>query len=534
MYKFTILSATDDDKLNNTFENFFSRDDISHKLITNVTNEQDLLSKAFHYFPDIILLDTAISCSDIFSIVDQIRENDNECMIILISDRPTVDFLLEAIHKHVFDVITKPITEKALFKIFQKDFKQPAYASSNISLLSDSASRNLFIYKDAYNDQIKNKSLSEINKSYGTFFRKGFFRGLIVKMDYPTNIMSIFDNNQLRDKIILIIKKHLASLCYDILYDKLSDGVYILMNYSASQHENINSAVQEMFSEIKDSLQYLYGVIVTMCISKEYMEVGKFQDIKKEVFDARFFRIHFGTNKILSSNFAMQPQIMPQMIDELRKLSDLVIHNFRILDISASITALKQFFAYAKNNNISYTNEIRLYIRLFIDSIFELYQNEINQYTSAANLKHEFIYRINMAFSFDRIQVTFIETITDILTNVSNIIQKQYSKAIVNAILYIEKNYAKEISLNVIAKASGLTPSYFSALFKKETGETLSNYIIRYRLDIAKHLLRETGLSISEIAGSVGYPDIKYFSRLFKKYMNITPTEFRKLTYTSV
>lgn len=534
MYKFTILSATDDDKLNNTFENFFSRDDISHKLITNVTNEQDLLSKAFHYFPDIILLDTAISCTDIFSIVDQIRENDNECMIILISDRPTVDFLLEAIHKHVFDVITKPITEKALFKIFQKDFKQPAYASSNISLLSDSASRNLFIYKDAYNDQIKNKSLSEINKSYGTFFRKGFFRGLIVKMDYPTNIMSIFDNNQLRDKIILIIKKHLASLCYDILYDKLSDGVYILMNYSASQHENINSAVQEMFSEIKDSLQYLYGVIVTMCISKEYMEVGKFQDIKKEVFDARFFRIHFGTNKILSSNFAMQPQIMPQMIDELRKLSDLVIHNFRILDISASITALKQFFAYAKNNNISYTNEIRLYIRLFIDSIFELYQNEINQYTSAANLKHEFIYRINMAFSFDRIQVTFIETITDILTNVSNIIQKQYSKAIVNAILYIEKNYAKEISLNVIAKASGLTPTYFSALFKKETGETLSNYIIRYRLDIAKHLLRETGLSISEIASSVGYPDIKYFSRLFKKYMNITPTEFRKLTYASV
>lgn len=529
LYKFTILSATDDGNLNITFENFFSRDDISHKLITNVTNEQDLLSKAFHYFPDIILLDTAISCTDIFSIVDQIRENDNECIIILISNNPTVDFLLEAIHKHIFDVITGPITEETLLKIFQKDFIQPVYTSSNISLLSNSASRHLFIYKDAYNDQIKNKSLSEINESYGTFFRKGFFRGLIVKMDYPSNIMSIFENNQLRDKIILIIKKYLASFCYDILYDKLSDGIYILMNYSTSQHENINSATQEMFSEIKDSLQYLYGVIVTMCISKEYTDVRNFHDIKKEVFDARYFRIHFGTNKILSSNYAMQPQIMPQVTNELRKLSDLVIHNFRILDISASITALKQFFAYAKNNNIIYTNEIRLHIRLFIDSIFELYQKEINQYTSAANLKHEFIYRVNMAFSFDRIQVTFIETITNILTNVSNVIQNQYSRAVVSAILFIEKNYAKEISLNIIAKASGLTPSYFSALFKKEMGETLSNYIIRYRLDIAKQLLRETRLSISEIASSVGYPDIKYFSRLFKKHMNITPSEFRKL-----
>lgn len=531
LYKFTILSATQDSNLNIILEHFFLAEDTYHKLIANVTDSQDLLSKTMQYFPDIILLDSSF-CDDIFSLVDQIYANDKECLIVLIiSSDPEADFLVEAIHRHVFDVITGPVTEEGLRLFFMQSFSKPVYLSANTSSLLNSASRHLFIYKDAYDDKIKNKSLPEINEAYDTFFKKGYFRGLIVKMDYPTNIMSIFENNQLRDKIILIIKKYLSALCYDIIFDKLSDGVYLLLNYSISQRENINAAIQNMFAEIKDALQILYGVIVTMCISMEYKDVSSFQNIKKEVFDARYFRIHFGTNRILSSNYVIQPSLSTQKAEELCGISELVIHNFQILDIPSSITSLKQFFAYAKNNNIIYTNEIRMHIRLLIDSIFELYQNEIDQYTSSANLKHEFIYRVNMAFSFERIQLTFLEVVTDILNNVSHIINQKHSKPVANAILYIEKNYSHEISLNKIAKMSGLTPTYFSALFKKETRMTLSNYLIDYRLNIAKQYLRDANLSISEIGASVGYPDVKYFGRLFKKHMNITPSKFRKLAH---
>ena len=314
------------------------------------------------------------------------------------------------------------------------------------------------------------------------------------------------------------------------MFDKLSDGVYVLLNYSTSQHEFINTVSREMFSEIKDSLQFLYGVIVTMCISKEYTDVNDFQNIKNEVFDARYFRIHFGTNKILSTSYTDKPQITPEKNLHLHRLLEQAKHNFRILDIPASASSLKQFFIYVKDNNIIYTNEVRLHIRLLIDSLFDLYAKDIDRYTSAADLKHEFIYRVNMAFSFERIQITFLETVTDILTNVSNVIRSQYPRAVADAILFIEKNYQKEVSLSMLADAAGLTPSYFSALFKKETGETLSDYLVRYRLAIAQRLLKESRLCIAEVAASAGYMDVKYFSRLFKKHMNITPSAFRKLT----
>ena len=221
MYKFTILTATKDEKSAMLFDDFFQREDISHKLIGNVSNKDSLLSKTLHFFPDIILLDAAFSGSGTFPLIDQIRETYKDCIIILISSNPSVDFLLEAIHKHVSDIIIAPVTEDTLQKTFRQDLMLPTYLSQNSSFFSNSASRQLFIYKDAYSDKLQNQSLSKINESYGTFFRKGFFRGLIVKMDYPSNIMSIFENNHLRDKIILIIRKYLSSLCYDILFDKL-------------------------------------------------------------------------------------------------------------------------------------------------------------------------------------------------------------------------------------------------------------------------------------------------------------------------
>lgn len=534
MYTFAILSATSNVTFHNFFEKFFSKEDISYKWIYNVTNEEYFLSKTMQFFPDIFLLDADFPCSDIFSLIDQLQAQLDNPKIILIVSNPTNHLLLEAIHRHVLDIITAPLTEQDFHQTLQRSLihLNQMYGNNNSSVEINSASRRLFIYKDAYDEQVQNLPLSQINSLYGTFFKVGIFRGLMIKMDNPSNIMSIFENNWLRDKIIRILKKHLAPICNDIIVDKLSDGVYFLLNYPDFQHENVNHETQEMFSEIKKILQHIYGIIVTMCISKEYTDLYHLQNIKKEVFDTRFFRIHYGTNKVLSVDHEKQTHIMPQQEADLRVHYDAIVQAFRSLDIPNSMNKLNLFFIYAKDNNIVYTSEIRLYIRYLIDSLFDLYTKEINKYTSASELKHLFIYRVNMAYSFERIQSTFIEVVPEILKNVSAVIeQDRHCKPVTDTLFYIQKNYSKEISLNQLADLTGLTPSYFSALFKKEMGITISNYLINYRLDIAQNKLQTTQLPISEIADAVGYPDVKYFSRIFKKKTNLTPSKFRQLMY---
>lgn len=93
---------------------------------------------------------------------------------------------------------------------------------------------------------------------------------------------------------------------------------------------------------------------------------------------------------------------------------------------------------------------------------------------------------------------------------------------------FVEEHYAEAITLEDVARHVCLSPTYFSSLFKAETDQGFLNYLQNMRINRAKQLLRETSISIGEIAGMVGYADVKYFSKLFTKETGIKPSVYRK------
>lgn len=97
-----------------------------------------------------------------------------------------------------------------------------------------------------------------------------------------------------------------------------------------------------------------------------------------------------------------------------------------------------------------------------------------------------------------------------------------------SAIAYIEKHYTESISLEDIADHVGLTPQYFSTYFKEEMNCNLIDYIARLRIEKAKEIIRNSQMSVQEICFIVGYHDPNYFSRIFKKYVGVTPTKYKK------
>lgn len=102
-----------------------------------------------------------------------------------------------------------------------------------------------------------------------------------------------------------------------------------------------------------------------------------------------------------------------------------------------------------------------------------------------------------------------------------------YSLPVRLACEYIEKNYQEDINLNKISNYVSLSKNYFCNIFKKETGITIWDYLIRIRMEEAKKMLLETEQKTYEISELVGYDDPSYFGRLFKKYTGFTPIEFR-------
>lgn len=91
----------------------------------------------------------------------------------------------------------------------------------------------------------------------------------------------------------------------------------------------------------------------------------------------------------------------------------------------------------------------------------------------------------------------------------------------------IQEGYASELSISRLAEEVFLTPNYISLIFKKETGETITDYITRIRIGKAKELLTSTDLKVMEISELVGYENPHYFSTVFKKTVGLHPLKYR-------
>ncbi|SFS54371.1 response regulator [Paenibacillus sp. BC26] len=105
----------------------------------------------------------------------------------------------------------------------------------------------------------------------------------------------------------------------------------------------------------------------------------------------------------------------------------------------------------------------------------------------------------------------------------------EHSPSVVEQVkAYIQQNLAEVISREDIASHVYLNPDYLTRIFKRETGMSISDYLLKQRLGIAAELLANTDLSVSAIAQRIGYANFSHFSRMFKKYMQVNPLEYRQ------
>jgi AraC family transcriptional regulator of arabinose operon len=111
--------------------------------------------------------------------------------------------------------------------------------------------------------------------------------------------------------------------------------------------------------------------------------------------------------------------------------------------------------------------------------------------------------------------------------NIEEVHDYSYQVYVEHTLEYIEHNYHKNIKVQGIADYIGINRSYLTNCFKNVLNMSPQEYILNYRMNQASTLLKNTALSVSEIAARVGYDDALNFSKAFKKTYGINPTNFR-------
>ena len=114
------------------------------------------------------------------------------------------------------------------------------------------------------------------------------------------------------------------------------------------------------------------------------------------------------------------------------------------------------------------------------------------------------------------------------MTEIDKQIQADYKNRINRVFEFIDKNLESDLSLNIVSEIAFFSPFHFHRVFKFMTGETLNGYVTRRKIEKSASDLLHKKTTATEIAHKYGFSDNSSYSRAFKKYFEISPTEFRK------
>ncbi|USY53249.1 response regulator [Bacillus sp. 1780r2a1] len=324
-------------------------------------------------------------------------------------------------------------------------------------------------------------------------------------------INETFNNDSFRLDGLLILNKNKDE--YLAIF-KLLD--YTSQVSSAELIFSCNQLIKSINNKLNCDVQCSLGVIGP--ISNIQYAVKELQIMRKETVDFR--------NKVLL--FETYKKDVPKYVEPNLQLLDYY------LETSNKLSFINKCHQYLTNqfdnNGLNYhvLSSFRLDIEQLIYTHLKkkeilankLFQREIGDFLlkqSARSIDDLIIYisyLIDVSFdyiAFTNSQKSFVQTICD----------------------YIDQNYSENITRTNLAKIVYLSPDYIARFFKKETGISLINYIIKKRVDIAKDLLTNTNLPIHVISDKVGYGNYSYFTKLFKKETGYTPVEFRRMSDSS-
>ncbi len=185
---------------------------------------------------------------------------------------------------------------------------------------------------------------------------------------------------------------------------------------------------------------------------------------------------------------------------------------------------LNDLYQYYHCSQIEMPNQARdLYYKLFLALASARRQEHLPVEESDNNIMDA----VEDAFTYDELHEALASRTRRFLSDAQNAAAENTTITLIRD--YISKNYMNEmLSVKDISSHVFLSVSYVCTFFKNETGQTLNQYLTEYRMERAKELLGDPQYKISDVSSRVGYSDGNYFSKNFKKYTGLSPSDYRE------
>lgn len=524
---FSILVVEDEKWIRKGIVRKLEKSDISFSDIYDAKDGNEALEIIKTKKVEIIITDICMPDMNGIELIKLVKDYLSHIEFIIISGYSEFKYAEEAINMGVRSYLLKPTTDedlkKALNKVINNLKEKKQYNALSKENVNIKLRNEKLIYEKELNhllkSQEKNSNSELLQKYYPYIFHNNYYQLLILNIDYNSRSESKIKCCDIEDFKIRII---------NYLVDNIHDDNYYAFNnmdilnqiliLTWGDKKNVEKASDKISKKIfRDCLKL--QISTTIGISSILTNIN--DKLYKSAKKALDLRLIYGLNKIyreeqlkLSNEF-----VFPN--NELKLLKkNIERRNIKNVEILLSEVFSKNRFKQSNAGNLYFV------------------------YSEVVNTIYETLYSTNIdapkVIEYDLSEydiMNYANKLEDIAMHLFKIIEERLKfkknspincrELVEQAVKYIDMHYQDKINVKSLSTKFGINANYFSTIFKKELGITYTKYLTTQRLNYACRMLKETDINVEEVAKSVGYDDIQYFYRVFKKEFSVTPVEYR-------
>ncbi|MCP1103049.1 two-component system response regulator YesN [Aequitasia blattaphilus] len=486
-----------------------------YEVVGEASNGKEAMEMVHRLNPDIVLVDIKMPVMDGLEFMKKVRETNQEVSFIILSNYGDFKYAKDAMKMGVSQYMLKSeINGEILLKTLE-------------SVLTE---REVKGVRPDQSEQKKKEYLKDIfskihgNGNYRLEELKAPKEGVFKEARYIT--MKMYCNESfLNDKSKDMLQNMLISLIEDAFVDSaifettIQKNFYVMVVYPVERQQDIENYCKEKGEFIKRKIKHYFDVALKGGISL----TGKADTLPELFKQAETSRqlCFFGEKNFEIYNSSMDSEMSTDISYSvsIAKISEYMANN--------DTAGMKEYVEAVVQELI----QARAYFQMrhvFIDflSIAKSYIKQLKDEDMATALKkldYDNWYCLDSA----REVLDYIVAIYTNIVDAKNKSRPGYNASVQKTILYIEKNYKDNITLEDMADYVGISKNYLSMLFKQETGQNLVTYLNQIRIEKGKKLLQTTNYRIYEVAEQVGFGSPYYFSKMFKEITGMQCKEYR-------
>ncbi|NOW02937.1 response regulator transcription factor [Clostridium beijerinckii] len=506
------------------------------RIVYSASNGKEALDKYTDIKPDLIITDIQMPIIDGLDLIEEVQKINKSQKFLILSCYEDFTYAQRAMKMGVTDYLIKDlITPNDLYGILAKtktdldnitikksELKKEHKLLNFLKENKDIALRKL-IFNDISEDDcynlIENLNLNLNGKLFVLF---------LIQID---NFFKYIEDEEFYIKALNEIIKNVSEIIEELnigecFYSENGEFTAIVRLTPTISEADIINECYYLAQEIRKRISLMHNISLTISVSSTFKKPFKIKKYFDEAFKLSKMKVFLGNDTIILNNtFVKNLDLDTDTLAKRINAINIAIEQNNIENLKSELTHLydKDIRGFMQFNYLNYINS----------SLLDLVVRTCNRYSIAYedifSTSYIPIEILSTKETVEEMSEWFLEIFIKIINiNFNNSFKNKYSKKVADSIDYINKNlFNQSLSLTDIAENINVHKVYLCRIFKEETGENVTQYILKARIEKSKEIILSTNYKLYEISDKLGFNSPQQFSILFKKVTGITPNQFR-------